>query len=197
MAELKSLHFANTALLVMDYQTVVLENFLPKDAAASVLEQASKLLAAARVAGIAVIHITVGFRPGYPEISPNNGLFSWIRDNSIFTPGSESTRIHAAVAPQGEEPVIVKHRVGAFTGTELDMVLRARRIDTLLLAGVTTSGVVLSTLRQAFDLDYSLAVVRDCCADSEAELHSVLFEKLFPVHALVASTKEIVGLLGL
>jgi nicotinamidase-related amidase len=195
LAELHPLHPATTALLVMDYQTVVLQKFIPTDAADSIIEQASKLIAAVRTAGVAVIYITVGFRRGYPEISPSNHLFSWIRENGIFTPGSEPTEIHAAVAPRGDEPVIVKHRVGAFTGTELDMVLRAQRIETLLLAGVTTGGVVLSTLRQAFDLDYRLAVVQDCCADTEAEVHNMLLKKLFPVHAVMTSAKEVISML--
>jgi len=196
MAKLQSLHPATTALLVMDYQNVVLENFIPKDSAATVLEQTTKLLAIARPAGVHVIYVTVAFRPGYPEISPSNPLFSWIKENGIFTPGGESTKIHAAVAPQGDEPVIVKHRIGSFTGTELDMLLRAKRIETLLLAGVTTGGVVLSTLRQAFDLDYRVAVVQDCCADSDSDVHRVLFEKSFPAHAMIASVSETVDMLA-
>ena len=61
--------------------------------------------------------------------------------------------------------------------------LRAKRIDTLLLAGVTTGGVTLSTPRRAFDLDYRLAVVHDCCADNDPEHHKILLDKIFPTHA--------------
>jgi isochorismate hydrolase len=64
---------------------------------------------------------------------------------------------------------VVKHRVSPFVGTDLETLLRANGIDTLVLAGVHTSGVVLSTVCHAVDLNYRLVVVRDCCADPDAE----------------------------
>ena len=60
---------------------------------------------------------------------------------------------------------MVKHRISPFVSTDLETLLRANGIDTLVLAGVHTSGVVLSTVRHAGDLDYRLVIVRDCCAD--------------------------------
>ena len=71
---------------------------------------------------------------------------------------------------------MTKHRVGAFAGTDLEMILRAGEIDTLMLLGIATSGVVLSTLLDAADADYRLAVVTDCCADRDAELDACLKE---------------------
>ena len=68
-----------------------------------------------------------------------------------------------AVRPQPEDVVVVKHRVGAFSSTDLDMILRAKGVDTLVLTGLATSGVVLSTVRQGADADYRLVVVADCC----------------------------------
>jgi len=66
-------------------------------------------------------------------------------------------------------------------------VLRAGSIDHLVLAGIATSGVVLSTLRQAADLDYRLTVLADGCLDADPEVHRVLTEKLFPRQADVVS----------
>ncbi len=82
---------------------------------------------------------------------------------------NESTAIHPDVAPAENEVVIVKRRVGAFSFTELEMILRAQGIENLILTGVTTSRVVLSTVGQAFDLDYSLIVVNDYCADPDPD----------------------------
>ena len=87
---------------------------------------------------------------------------------------SGGSDIHADVAPKDGDIVIMKHRVSAFTGTDLEMILRANEIDTLVLFGIATSGVVLSTLVDAADRDYRLTVIRDCCADTDAELHSCL-----------------------
>ncbi|HEY3858038.1 MAG TPA: isochorismatase family protein, partial [Gammaproteobacteria bacterium] len=96
----------------------------------------------------------------------------------------------------GEEAVVTKHRVGAFFGTDLDMLLRAKDVDTLVLAGISTSGVVLSTLRHAADADYRLVVLGDCCSDPDAEVHACLLDKVFPRQATVTDSKDFLAVLG-
>ena len=86
--------------------------------------------------------------------------------------------------------MVTKRRVSAFTGSDLDVVLRARGIDHRVLAGIATSGVVLSTLRQAADLDYRLTVLADGCLDADPEVHQVLLGKLFPRQAEVTSVAQ-------
>lgn len=71
------------------------------------------------------------------------------------------------------------------------MMLRAQGIETLILTGVTTSGVVLSTVRQAFDLDYRPVVASDSCADPDNDTHLFLVEKILPQHAFVTLSSEI------
>ena len=71
---------------------------------------------------------------------------------------------------------MVKHRISPFVGTDLETLLRANGINTLVLAGVHTGGVVLSAVRHAGDLDYRLVVVRDCCADPDADVHAMLLD---------------------
>ena len=88
--------------------------------------------------------------------------------------------------------VVTKRRVSAFSGSDLEVVLRAANIDTLVLTGIATSGVVLSTLRQAADLDYRLVVLADACLDADAEMHRVLTEKVFPRQADVLTVNECV-----
>ncbi|WP_157704477.1 isochorismatase family cysteine hydrolase, partial [Salmonella enterica] len=122
-----------------------------------------------------------------PEVSKNNTIFSSIKENGIFMADNESTAIHPDVAPAENEVVIVKRRVGAFSFTELEMILRAQGIENLILTGVTTSGVVLSTVGQAFDLDYRLIVVSDCCADPDHDTNVFLLEKILPQLVFVAS----------
>jgi nicotinamidase-related amidase len=97
----------------------------------------------------------------------------------------DATAIHPAVAPAAGEAVVIKRRVSAFAGSDLDVVLRAGGYDALVLCGIATNGVVLSTLRQAADLDYRLTVLGDACADADAEVHRVLTGKVFPTQAEV------------
>ena len=80
--------------------------------------------------------------------------------------------------------------MSAFSGGDLDVVLRARAIDSLVLTGIATSGAVLSTLRQAADLDFDLTVLSDGCADPDDEVHRVLLEKIFPSQAQVMAVRE-------
>ena len=63
------------------------------------------------------------------------------------------------------------------------MILQAHHIETLILMGHSTSGVILSTVRLAADLDYHLIVVEDGCADRDPEVHKLLMEKVFPGRA--------------
>ncbi len=115
-------------------------------------------------AGIPVLFIRVAFRHGYPEVS-RRAPRSRRRAASLRRPDTQqrATRIHSRPRPRDDEPIVTKRRVSAFTGSDLDVLLRARA-DTLVLAGITTSGVVLSTLRQAADLDFRLIVLADACA---------------------------------
>ena len=84
---------------------------------------------------------------------------------------------------------VVKHRVSAFRGTDLE-VLRAKEIDTLVMFGIATSGVVLSTSLEASDADYRFAVMKDCCVDGDAELHANLIDKVFAQRAAVLTASE-------
>jgi nicotinamidase-related amidase len=176
---------ARTAVLIMDYQNDIVA--MTGDRADALLDKAAQVLAAAREAAMPVIYITVGFRPSYPEVSPRNKSFNGIREAGRLAPGSAGAEVHPAVAPQANDLVVVRHRVGAFTGTDLDMILRAHDVDTLLLLGIATSGVVLSTVRHAADHDYRLIVLKDCCADTDPEVHSCLMDKVLARQATVAT----------
>ena len=91
--------------------------------------------------------------------------------------------------------MVTKRRVSAFAGTDLGIILRANEIETLVMFGIATSGVVLSTLLEASDLDYRLVVIRDCCADLDLGLHTCLIERVFPTRATVLSAIDFTELL--
>ena len=109
--------------------------------------------------------------------------------------GSEGAVIHPAAAARERELIVVKHRIGPFVGTHLETLLRANSVDTLVLTGVHTSGAVLSTVRHAGDLDYRLVVVRDCCADPDAEVHAMLLDIVIAKQTAVVTTAELAGAL--
>jgi nicotinamidase-related amidase len=173
----------------MDFQRSIVERYASEEDA--LLPRVAGLIAVARRAGLKVIYVVVGFRPGYLEVSPRNQSFAAIRGSGRFQLASGGSDVHPALAPAADEVVVIKHRVGAFSGTDLDMILRANAIETLVLAGIATSGVVLSTVRQAADADYHLVVVGDACHDADPEVHRILVEKVFPRQATVIAAETL------
>lgn len=194
MTDPLSLDSKTSALLVMDYQAAIVEGFAQDKEA--LLGRTASLIEAARSAGMKILYIVVSFRPGYPELPPRHPTFAAVRESGRFVEGAPGTEVHPSVAPRPGEVVIVKHRVSAFAGTDLDMILRANGVTTLILAGIATSGVVLSTVRHAADADYRLVVVEDCCADRDAEVHRVLTEKVFARQTTVVKVGEVVAALS-
>lgn len=174
------------ALLLMDLQLGIIENYAKPDFLAGI----KRVIKAARQAGIPLIWIKVCFRDGYPEVSARNKSFSAIRETGRFTESDPKSAIHPDLGPEPGDVTVIKHRVGAFSGSDLDVVLRGLDISTLVLTGIATSGVVLSTLRLAADLDYKLVVLQDACADADPEVHRVLTEKVFPRQATVQTIAE-------
>jgi nicotinamidase-related amidase len=183
-----------TVLLVMDYQPGIVERLGRPE----VLEAAGRAVAAARAAGIPVFFVRVAFRPGYPEVAASNLAFGQAAQHSgdTMTEAHAATQVHAALEPRPDEPVVTKRRVSAFTGSDLEVLLRGAGADGIVLAGISTSGVVLSTLRQAADLDYRLTVLADACSDGDPEVHRVLVEKVFPRQAVVTTTDDWIDTLG-
>ena len=178
---------AHTALLVMDVQAGIVTRFAQTS---DFLERMNTAIAAAHAARIPVIYVVVTFRQGYPEISPNNKSFSAIKQQqSPLQAAMTATEIHPAIAPQSADIVVTKRRVSAFSGSDLEVVLRAQGISHLVLCGIATSGVVLSTLREAADKDYQLTVLSDCCVDSDEEVQRVLLSKVFPRQAEVVAAE--------
>jgi len=177
----------NTALLIMDMQAGIL-GMLP--GAEALLVKAAKAISTARKRNIPVIYVVVGFRQGAPEISLNNKSFSATKERVVGVNMTQFMTVHPDIAPTEGEVTVVKRRVSSFTGSDLEVVLRSLGVQHLILAGISTSGVVLSTLREAADKDYKLTIIEDCCADGDEEVHRVLTTKVFPRQADVITLEE-------
>jgi len=178
----------STALLLMDLQIGIVERYRDSERC---LAAAARALAAARSVDLPVLFVRIAFRSGYPEVSPRNRAFAAARSaGETFADTSPTTQIHPRVAPRPGEPIVLKKRVSAFAGSDLEIVLRARGITRVVLCGIATSGVVLSTLREAADRDYEIVVLADACFDADEEVHRVLLQKVFPRQAEVVSVGD-------
>jgi nicotinamidase-related amidase len=173
----------HSALLVMDVQTGIVNRL---ENGKEYLERLGTAIDAAHRNRMPVIYVVVGFRPGFPEISSRNKSFGRIRgaaSDGMVNPVP-------AIDPIGDDMVVVKRRVSAFSGSDLEVVLRSLDIGHLVLSGIATGGVVLSTVREAADKDYQLTVLSDLCADFDPEVHQILVGKIFPKQADVTSSND-------
>jgi nicotinamidase-related amidase len=181
------------ALLVMDYQDGVLA--MIGDDAAPLLDRAGETIAQVRERGGQVAYVRVGFADGE---APSGPMAARVGDRArtMFHADAPATQIHERIAPREGDIVVRKTRVGPFGTTDLDEQLRARGVDTLIMCGISTSGCVLSAVRDGHDRDYRLVVVSDLCADHDDEAHSFLLERIFPRQADVVTTAELGQLLS-
>lgn len=183
-----------TALLVMDVQPAILG--MLGEQASAFAEITKKAIAAARKASIPVIYVVVGFRKGFPEITDGTQNVSFAGLKRSGMPGLEDVAPDPSLGVLPGEMVVTKRRVSAFAGSDLEVILRGHRIDHIVLTGIATSGVVLSTVREASDKDYRISVLSDACADRDTEVHNVLTGKVFPRQAEVLTVAEWVTGLG-
>jgi nicotinamidase-related amidase len=182
----------SSALLVMDVQQAIVDIAVDDP---GYLPRVRKAIDSARAANIPVIYVTIALRPGFPEVGTRNRALAAIAQAGLYVEGAPGTEIHPEVAPRPGDVVVTKRRASAFSGSDLDVVLRSRGIDSLVLAGIATSAVVLSTVCQANDLDFGLTVLSDACLDPDPDVHRVLVERLFPQWADVLTVDDWAGAL--
>jgi nicotinamidase-related amidase len=188
----------NTALLVMHLQNRIIGNLAEgsngldsvgqKYDPTPLLENVGRATSAARAAGIPVIYVNLGFRAGTPEVSERSGFFAALTAAYGFEPDAPDSQVHPAVAPSPDDIIVINKRISAFTGSDLEIILRSLDIRTLVFTGIATRGVVLSTFRQAADLDFELAVLDDGCGDPDLDVHRVLMDKVFAMQAKITDT---------
>ena len=186
----------HTALLVMDFQKAILNHLTNSD---DIVARAVDAIRTARLHGIQVGYVWVAFAASdYAGIPAANKSFAQLAGRAGFMHvDAPETAVDDRVAPVPGDVVVRKTRVGAFSTTDLDAQLRGREINTLVLAGISTSGVMLSTVRDAADRDYRLFVLSDATADPDLEVHELLIRKVFPRQAYVIATADLPGLLKL
>jgi nicotinamidase-related amidase len=183
------------ALLVMDYQNGIVDMLGEPD---DLLTLATDAIATVRRAGGNVGYVRVAFEDADLEAFPPTSRMGQRVGASpkAFHNDSPSTAMHDRVAPEPGDIIVRKVRVGAFSTTDLDAQLRERGVDTLILAGISTSGVVLSTVRDASDRNYRVVVLADATADPDTEVHAFLTERIFPRQADVIAVAELESLLS-
>ncbi|MDF0731512.1 cysteine hydrolase family protein [Pseudomonas entomophila] len=158
------------------------------DHAHAAADNAARLLGAARERGDLVVHVRHEFASA---------------DAPFFAPGSEGAAIHAKVTPAAGEPVVLKHQVNAFLGTDLKAILDQQGIQALTITGSMSHMCIDAATRAAADFGYQVSVANDACATlpldfagetvPAAQVHSAAMAALAFAYARVESTETLLG----
>jgi ureidoacrylate peracid hydrolase len=178
------------ALLVIDVQ----KDFV-KPPMQPMVDALAGLLAKARAAGIFVVYVQnfvmrngLSHTPAETVRRGNVGLAM-----EVTVDGTEGQQFVDDIAPQPDDPVVRKLRLDSFYGTNLETVLRARNIDTVLITGVATHGCVTGTSYAAQARDFNVIVVKDCVATWSDELHQSALRVLGGTMAGVVESDTLAG----
>lgn len=188
------------ALLLLDFQVAVCGplGVLGASSGASqhtatrgVLPRVREALRRARRTDDLIVHVRVGFDEyGLRRVNLSES-FAGFEQRKVFSPESEGSKFCPETTPEPGELVVTKACVSPFAGTGLDEMLRAQRVDHLLLAGVATNFVVESAARHAGDAGYIVEVIEDLCAAHSEDMHRFAIHKTLPVFGDIVTLADV------
>ncbi len=163
------------------------------------LTNTKNVLDACRRVGVPAIHVEIGLTEAGRKLIENMNvgpLFKGIVETGAFAEGSWGVEIHEEVKPHEGEIIVTGRAPNSFYATDLERILRALNIQTVVLSGVATNMVVESTTRYACDALYEVIILRDCCASFGEELHSFTLDNVLPNLATISNSEEFINALG-
>lgn len=189
IADLDDLEPTQCALLVLGCQPCVLARTPAADA---LIMKTNAAIDIVRRYGsyVGFTRVAIG-DAGYRFIPSTNKEFSALAQDRRFQDGTREVELHPALAVQPGDMIVQATRLSAFSTTDLDEQLTNLGVTTLIIAGVDTTGVVLSTVREAADRDYRLIVLSDCTADPDVEAHDLLMSRIFPRQAEITTVGKL------
>ena len=156
------------------------------------IEKINTLSNFARSSGWLVVWVKVCFSYNYIEVHSNSKLFSGAKRYGAYIKDTWATELIAGLEYCDTDYLVYKHRVSAFFGTNLDLLLRSNGIDEIYVAGVSTEMAVQTTVRAAHDRDYKVNIISDICASGSLEFHTSSLEMLGRI-AEIARVDEVVN----
>jgi nicotinamidase-related amidase len=194
-----SLDPKTTAVVLIEYQNdFTSEGGVLHGAVSAVMDQTNmldktqKVVAAAREAGVTVMHAPIMFADGYNEISSHPyGILKGVVDGKAFVKGSWGAAIVDELEPADGDIVIEgKRGLDTFASTNLDFILRSKGIRTIVLGGFLTNCCVESTMRSGYENGYQVITLNDCVAATSPEEHDNALKFDFPMFSQPMSASE-------
>jgi len=192
-----------TAVLVVDMQNAFIDKAgslakmgVPVERNTRPLPHVQRVLAAARAAGVPVVHLRFRLRQDLADLGILGRKWPPLRELGHCAEGSWDAAFYPGMEPRPGEYVVEKNRFSGFFGTDLDTILRCLRVDTLVVTGVATNVCVESTVRDAFQRDYTVVVPREATGSYTEEMEASSLAAMAFAFAAVVSVDEVVAALG-
>jgi nicotinamidase-related amidase len=183
-----SLDASKTALVLIDLQHGIINMPLAPRTGADVLHAAIPLAHRFREAGAPVVLVRVTWSDDYGDVPPN--LVDTPSNRPAGGMPAAFATLHESLV-QPSDMIITKRQWGAFYSTELDLQLRRRGIDTVVLGGIATNYGVDSTARQAWERNYNVVIAEDVCASISSEMHEMAMQTIFPRISRVVKSADV------
>ncbi len=162
---------------------------VPHADAAKIVPVIDRFVDAARAQGALIIWVIDSHRPGKADWELQN-----VRDHC--TAGTPGVELAPPLEPAEADYVITKRRYSAFVGTDLDLILRDNRIDTVFLTGTKTNVCIRATAQDAFEHNYRVIVPRECVSTDKPHLHEANLEDISKYLGRVVSVDEALAALS-
>ena len=190
----------DSAFLVLHFQNGVAhpdgvwgKNLYPQVQKNDSIENTKKALAAARKAGMTVIYVNIAWRIGFPELPENTcGLLSEAKEKNECLVGSWGAEVIEELKPREHEAVVINFGSDGFEGTDLDLLLRVKRINNLYVAGQCIEHVVETTVKRAVNMGYTASVLKDCTSGFTDQNYDAMLE-ILPLYATLMTADDFVA----
>jgi biuret amidohydrolase len=179
-----------SALLVLDMQPDIAA--FHQGGIEPVVATIKDLIAWARTQSIPIIYSRVAFRPSYVDAFP--GAAQMLKPRNMLREDLPGSGIIPELAPQADDIVITKRRVGVFYQTDFELILRSLGSQTLIYTGMSTARVVESTVREAHNRDFQNIVVSDATTATSDELHQAALRSMGDWFAKIKTAAEVKAL---
>jgi nicotinamidase-related amidase len=159
-------------------------------------DKLAAFLDASRKAGMQVIYVKVALRPGHPELSQKSyPIHAGGRDVGAWTEGTWGAEIVDELKPQDVDIVITNYSPNVFLYTNLDQILRAKKVENLFLTGTATNFVVEEAARYGAQIGYDVTTVEDCCTSFTDEMHAFSVKNILPQFGAISQSRDIIAAL--
>lgn len=189
-----------SALLMLHWQNSVAnpkgvwgKNLYPQVVKNNSIENAKKVLKAARDKGMLIIYVNIGWRPGFPEVPANQyyPLIQGAKDENKGIIGSWDVDVIDELKPEKNEKIVINFGSDSFESTDLNTILRANGVEHIYVSGQCIEHVVATTVKRAVNMGYNATIMKDCTSGFTDSNYACMLD-VIPLYGKVITSDEFI-----